>query len=105
MYYFLLGQILAEILGTFILIFSICGIEGSMQLIGNQVALSEYATTAGSAIVVIVFSLGAISGAHVNPAVTIAFAIFGHFSWSKVLILHRFFFPQLLLQFFVGMPQ
>lgn len=47
--------------------------------------LLEYATTAGTAIVVIIFTLGDISGAHVNPAVTIAFAVFGHFPWKKVL--------------------
>ncbi|KAL2922488.1 putative aquaporin NIP7-1 [Bienertia sinuspersici] len=76
--------ILAEGLGTFMLVFSICGIMGSMQLLGNQVGLLEYATTAGTAIVVIIFTLGEISGAHVNPAVTIAFAVFGHFPWKKV---------------------
>ncbi|XP_021750430.1 probable aquaporin NIP7-1 [Chenopodium quinoa] len=75
---------LAEGLGTFILMFSICGIMGSMQLLGNQVGLLEYATTAGTAIVVIIFTLGETSGAHVNPAVTIAFAVFGHFPWKKV---------------------
>ena len=78
-------QILAEGLGTFILVFSICGIMGSMQLLGNQVGLLEYAITAGTAIVVIIFTLGEISGAHVNPAVTIAFAVFGHFPWKKVI--------------------
>lgn len=80
-------QIIAEGLGTFILMFSICGIMGSMELLGNQVGLVEYAITAGTAIVVIIFTLGDISGAHVNPAVTIAFAVFGHFPWKKVLVL------------------
>jgi aquaporin NIP len=44
----------------------------------------EYASVAGLTIIVVIFSIGSISGAHVNPAVTIAFATFGHFPWSKV---------------------
>ncbi|XP_021291285.1 probable aquaporin NIP7-1 isoform X2 [Herrania umbratica] len=77
--------ILAEMLGTFILMFSICGIITSTKLTGGGAALLEYATTAGLTIVVLIFSIGSISGAHVNPAVTIAFAAFGHFQWSRVL--------------------
>ncbi|EOY05558.1 hypothetical protein QUC31_016718 [Theobroma cacao] len=76
--------ILAEMLGTFILMFSICGIITSTRLTGGGAALLEYATTAGLTIVVLIFSIGSISGAHVNPAVTIAFAAFGHFQWSRV---------------------
>ncbi|KAJ6430627.1 hypothetical protein OIU84_021922 [Salix udensis] len=44
----------------------------------------EYASVAGLAIIVVIFSIGPISGAHVNPAVTIALATFGHFPWSRV---------------------
>lgn len=46
--------------------------------------LLEYAATAGLSIIVIIFSIGPISCAHVNPAVTVAFAAFGEFPWSKV---------------------
>ena len=85
-------QILAECLGTFILMFSLCGMMGSMQMLGIEVGLMEYAITAGSAIVIIIFTLGNISGAHVNPAVTIAFAVFGHFPWRKVCYFYTFHF-------------
>ncbi|XVF17116.1 hypothetical protein REPUB_Repub10bG0091200 [Reevesia pubescens] len=76
--------ILAEMLGTFIVMFCICGIIASTKLTGGGAALLEYATTAGLTIVVVIFSIGSISGAHVNPAVTIAIAAFGYFPWSKV---------------------
>ncbi|KAK9672035.1 hypothetical protein RND81_12G071400 [Saponaria officinalis] len=76
--------VIAEVIGTFILIFSVFGIMGSMRLLGTQVGLTEYAITAGSSITLIGFTLGSISGAHVNPAVTFAFAVFGHFPWPKV---------------------
>ncbi|EEF45341.1 probable aquaporin NIP7-1 [Ricinus communis] len=77
-------MVLAEFMGTFILMFCVCGIMASTQLTGGQVGLLEYAATAGLTVIVLVFAIGPISGAHVNPAVTIAFATFGHFPWSKV---------------------
>lgn len=77
-------QVIAEALGTFILMFCICGIIASTEIMEGQVGLLEYAVTATSTVIVVVFSIGAISGAHVNPAVTIAFATAGPFPWSKV---------------------
>uniref|UniRef100_A0A2C9W8Q2 Aquaporin n=1 Tax=Manihot esculenta TaxID=3983 RepID=A0A2C9W8Q2_MANES len=77
-------MVLAEMMGTFVLMFCVCGIIGNTQITRGQVGLLEYASTAGLTVIILVFSLGPISGAHVNPAVTIAFAAFGHFSWSRV---------------------
>ncbi|KAK2966890.1 hypothetical protein RJ640_028900 [Escallonia rubra] len=77
-------RVIAEALGTFILVFCICGIVASMHLTGGQVGLLEYAIAAALTVIVVVFSIGGISGAHVNPAVTIAFATVGPFPWSKV---------------------
>lgn len=82
-------QALAEMVGTFILMFSVCGIIACTQLVKGEVGLLEYAATAGLTVVVVIFSIGPISFAHVNPAITIAFASFGHFPWSKV---HNFSF-------------
>ncbi|KAE8076978.1 hypothetical protein FH972_015592 [Carpinus fangiana] len=80
----LVRVVLAELVGTFILMFSVCGIIACTQLSKGEVGLLEYAATAGLTVVVVIFSIGHISCAHVNPAVTIAFATFGHFPWSKV---------------------
>ena len=77
-------QIAAEALGSFILIFCICGIVAITQIMHGQVGLLEYAVTAALTVIVVVFSIGGISGAHINPAVTIAFAASGPFPWSKV---------------------
>lgn len=70
--------------GTFLLLFCVCGIVAGTQILRGQVGLMEYASVAGLAIIVVIFSIGSISGAHVNPAVTIALATFGHFPWSRV---------------------
>ncbi|KAK4266395.1 hypothetical protein QN277_027327 [Acacia crassicarpa] len=75
---------MAEMVGTFILMFCVCGIISSTQLQNGQVGLLEYAATAGLTVVVVIFSIGPISCAHVNPAATIAFATFGQFPWLKV---------------------
>lgn len=56
----------------------------STILTRGEVGLLEYAAAAGLTIIVLVYSIGPISGAHVNPAVTISFAVVGHFPLSKV---------------------
>lgn len=77
-------QVIAEMVGTFILMFCVSGIIASTQLMRGEVGLLEYAATAGLTVIVVIFCIGPISGAHVNPAVTIAFAVFRCFPWSKV---------------------
>ncbi|XP_061356834.1 probable aquaporin NIP7-1 isoform X2 [Gastrolobium bilobum] len=77
-------MVMAEVVGTFILMFCVCGIIASTQFQNGAVGLLEYAATAGLTVIVIIFSIGPISCAHVNPAVTIAFATIGQFPWFKV---------------------
>ncbi|XP_042502311.1 probable aquaporin NIP7-1 [Macadamia integrifolia] len=74
----------AEMVGTSILMFSVCGIIAVTRIMRGEVGLLEYAATGGLSITVVIFSVGSISGAHVNPSVTIAFASLGAFPWSKV---------------------
>ncbi|WZZ05093.1 hypothetical protein YC2023_091014 [Brassica napus] len=78
---FLLG---AEFVGTFILIFTATAgpivnqkYDGAETLIGN-------AACAGLAVMIIILSTGHISGAHLNPSMTIAFAALRHFPWAQV---------------------
>ena len=72
--------------------FSVCGVISSTQLSGGHVGLLEYAATAGLSVVVVVYSIGHISGAHLNPSITIAFALFGGFPWSQVLLMPPYSF-------------
>ncbi|XP_031398422.1 probable aquaporin NIP7-1 [Punica granatum] len=77
-------MVVAEFVGTFILMFCICGIIAITELLKGNVGLLEYAATVGLTVVIVVFAIGHISCAHVNPAVTISFAIFSSFPWSRV---------------------
>ncbi|KAH7278589.1 hypothetical protein KP509_38G047700 [Ceratopteris richardii] len=77
-------KVAAEFLGTFILIFIATAAVivdektgGSLTIIGNS-------ASAGLAILVVILSVGHISGAHVNPSLTIAFAALRHFPWIQV---------------------
>ncbi|CAI9118584.1 OLC1v1020174C2 [Oldenlandia corymbosa var. corymbosa] len=77
---------LAEAIGSFIIVFSVSAILASLELMGTKGGLMEYAATAGLSVVIVVFAFGEISGAHVNPAVTMAFAVVGSFPWFSVLV-------------------
>jgi MIP family channel proteins len=74
---------LAEALGTFALVFAGCGaimVDAKTGALGHVgVAISF-----GLVIMVTIYALGHISGAHFNPAVTFAFALTRHFPWPRV---------------------
>jgi len=78
-----LGRVLvAEALGTFALVFAGCGaimVDAKTHQLGHV----GVAITFGLVILFGVYSVGHISGAHFNPAVTFAFALTRHFPWSR----------------------
>jgi len=67
----------AEALGTFALVFFGCG------AIANGLSPTSVALAFGLVIAVMVYALGHISGAHFNPAVSIAFALGRHAPWPR----------------------
>ena len=78
-------EAVAEFLGTMTLIVFGCGVVAQVVL-GRQTA-GEYLSINlawGLAVVMGVYVSGGVSGAHLNPAVTIALAVLRGFSWSKV---------------------
>ncbi|MQL72307.1 hypothetical protein Taro_004656 [Colocasia esculenta] len=77
-------QVGAEFVGTFILIFGAVAAPIVNQKYGGVETLMGNALCAGLAVMVVILSTGHISGAHLNPAVTIAFAAFRHFPWAQV---------------------
>ncbi|GAA1584536.1 MIP/aquaporin family protein [Kribbella hippodromi] len=88
----LLGECSAEFLGTFILILFGVGVVAQVVAggLGNH---DSIAWAWGLGVTMGVYVAGRMTGAHLNPAVTIALAAFRGFSWKKVL-------PYSVAQFF-----
>ena len=81
----LMRQVIAEMIGTFLLIFFGCGAVHSAVLTGSQQGLWQVAIVWGVAIMLATYSVGGISGAHINPAMTLAFALWRGFPKCRVL--------------------
>ncbi|GAB2293661.1 Aquaporin NIP6-1 [Dionaea muscipula] len=77
-------KVLAEFIGTFILIFSGTATGIVNQKIQGSETLIGLAGSTGLAVMIVILSTGHISGAHLNPSITIAFAALKHFPWNQV---------------------
>jgi len=73
---------IAELIGTAILVVGGCGAAIFLGL--ERLGVFGIAVAFGLSLVIVVYLIGGISGAHVNPAVTIALALSGKFPWDKV---------------------
>lgn len=80
----LTARCVAEIIGTFILVFFGCGVVHTAVLTGSQQGLWQVAIVWGAAVTIAIYVVGAVSGAHINPAMTTAFAAWGKFPWREV---------------------
>lgn len=75
----------AEILGTFALVFCGTGAIVINQETAGVVSHPGVAFTFGLIVMVMIYALGPVSGAHLNPAVTIAFAVAKRFEVIEVI--------------------
>eukprot|EP00742_Colponemidia_sp_Colp-10_P011689 GILJ01013026.1.p1 GENE.GILJ01013026.1~~GILJ01013026.1.p1 ORF type:complete len:302 (-),score=29.52 GILJ01013026.1:63-968(-) len=80
----LLRRLYAEVLGTFLLVVMHGGF-GIVLKTTNKITLEGVSVGCGLVVLAIVFAIGGVSGAHLNPVVTTAFAVRGSFPRPWVL--------------------
>jgi len=77
-------RLFAETWGTFLLVLAAAGAGVVGVRTGGGIAPAVQAAAPGLMVMVIIYTMGAVSGAHLNPAVTLAFALRGNFPWRRV---------------------
>ena len=77
-------RLFSEFLGTFFLV--LVGAGGAVvdAASGGQIGRAAGVTAPGLLVLGVILYMGAVSGAHLNPAVTFAFALRGDFPWRRV---------------------
>jgi aquaporin Z len=78
-------RLFSEVWGTFLLVLVAAGggVIGATAY-GGGLTLAMKALAPGIMVMGIIFFMGTISGAHLNPAVTLGFALRGNFPWRRV---------------------
>ncbi|UCE60540.1 MAG: MIP family channel protein, partial [Phycisphaerales bacterium] len=80
----LVRECLAETVGTFVLVFFGVGSVHAAVLTGAQAGIWQVGVVWGVAIALAIYATSAISGTHINPAITLAFTAFRGFPRRKV---------------------
>jgi aquaporin Z len=78
----------AEVWGTFVLVTGLIGaalFASGFNAETNGVGLLGVSFAVGLAVLAAAYSVGGISGAHLNPAITVGMAVAGRFAWKDVL--------------------
>ena len=75
-------RLFSELLGTFMLVLVAAG--GGLLHGKGQISLAAAVVAPGLMVLAIILFMGAVSGAHLNPAVSLAFAVRGDFPWHRV---------------------
>jgi aquaporin Z len=78
-------RMFAESWGTFVLVLVAAGGGGVVRdLSGGSLSLAMIVVAPGLMVMEIIYFMGTVSSAHLNPAVTLAFAVRGNFPWRRV---------------------
>lgn len=77
-------RLFAETLGTFMLVLAGAGAGVVQAQSHGQISRAAAVSAPGLTVVAVILFMGAVSGAHLNPAVSVAFAARGDFPWRRV---------------------
>jgi aquaporin Z len=77
-------RLFSEVFGTFFLVLVAAGGGVVNAVSGGQLPLAVRVTAPGLMVLAMILFMGAVSGAHFNPVVSVAFAMRGDFPWRRV---------------------
>jgi len=77
-------RLFSELLGTFFLVLVAAGGGMMGQAFPNTISRTAAVVAPGLMVLAIILFMGKVSGAHLNPAVSIAFSLRGDFPWRRV---------------------
>ncbi len=77
-------RLFAELFGTFMLVLVAAGGGMLHAEASDQVSLAAAVVAPGLMVMAIILFMGSVSGAHLNPVVSIAFALRSDFAWRRV---------------------
>jgi aquaporin Z len=77
-------RIFAEMLGTYFLVLAAAGAPVVSARSGGAIGQAAQVTAPGLTVMAVILFMGAVSGAHLNPAVTVAFSLRNDFPWRRV---------------------
>jgi aquaporin Z len=74
----------AEVLGTFLLVLAGVGSSVAVSVTGMPISRAAAVTVPGLTVMAVILFMGKVGGAHLNPVVSIAFALRREFPWRRV---------------------
>jgi aquaporin Z len=77
-------RLFSELLGTFFLVLVAAGGGMMGEAFPNTISRTAAVVAPGLMVMAIILFMGKVSGAHLNPAVSVAFALRGNFPWRRV---------------------
>jgi aquaporin Z len=79
-----LSRLFSELFGTFLLVLAAAGATVVNAQTHGAISRSAAVTAPGLMVMAIILFMGAVSGAHLNPGVTLAFSLRGDFPWRRL---------------------